>query len=248
MYGRGNIFRQEKKELLCAQDLQSAQGSASRDRLARRSFSVSLNSLVCASVRAISGIFGALLTSHGVVRSIPRARRGPGDDGGDLHGGACPFEPRARGDARDLAGDSFKSAPERTLTCVPPSRASPDRPPSWRASTTEAWSWAPIPARPPGRTSRTEPRIRSRRSPTTCGCADRVRYVARFSSCLVRSREETPTPRSRPDAHNTTTHPTLLPSPPRRLRTRRTCARTSRTWSRSTTCSAAGTKTRAWRT
>ena len=52
-------------------DLQSAQGSASRDRLARRSFSVSLNSLVCASVRAISGIFGALLTSHGVVRSIP---------------------------------------------------------------------------------------------------------------------------------------------------------------------------------
>lgn len=177
MYGRVNIIRQEKKELLCAQDLQSAQGSASRDRLARRSFSVSLNSLVCASVRAISGIFGALLTSHGVVRSIPRARRGPGDDGGDLHRGACPFEPRARGDARDLAGDSFKSAPERTLTCVPPSRASPDRPPSWRASTTEAWSWAPIPARPPGRTSRTEPRIRSRRSPTTCGCADRVRYV-----------------------------------------------------------------------
>ena len=58
----------------------------------------------CACHLSPSGTFGALFTSHGVVRSIPRARRGPGDDGGDLHGGACPFEPRSRRDARDLAG------------------------------------------------------------------------------------------------------------------------------------------------
>ena len=95
----------------------------------------------------------------------------------EISTGVCAHSSPVHAATRAISPDSFKSAPERTLTRVSPSRAPPDRPPSWRASTTEAWSWAPIPARPPGRTSRTEPRIRSRRSPTTCGCADRVRYV-----------------------------------------------------------------------
>ena len=200
----------------------------------------------CACHLSPSGTFGALFTSHGVVRSIPRARRGPGDDGGDLHRGACPFEPRSRRDARDLAG-LFQKRPRTDADLSSSLRAPPDRPPSWRASTTEAWSWAPIPARPPGRTSRTEPRIRSRRSPTTCGCADRVRYVARHASCPVRSTRSEPTTRRRERRHATTHRSSHSLASLIRLRTRRTCARTSRTWSRSTTCSAAGTRTRAWR-